>query len=91
MRRSRSADGGGLVAFVADCRVERGVFRYGGRKSVEADGGGLAEVHGEVAASSGVHGDGEEGVAEAQLVVGEAGFFGAEEDGDPVCRRFGGG
>jgi hypothetical protein len=62
----------------------RGRGRVGLRYGVEADGGGLAEVHGEMAGwfsfcGAGVHGDGEEGVAVAELFVGEAGFFGAEE------------
>jgi hypothetical protein len=34
---------------------------------------------------AGVHGDGEQGMAVAELVVREAGLFGAEEQGDLFC------
>ena len=38
-----------------------------------------------LAGRGGVHGNGDEGVAVAELVVGEAGFFGAEEEGDAAA------
>jgi hypothetical protein len=58
------------------------VLEAGAGELVETDGDGLAEVHGEVA---GIlwreHGDGGEEGAVGELVLGEAGFFGAEEEG----------
>ncbi len=58
-----------------------GGFEAGAGELVEADGDGLAEVHGEVAlAIGGEHGDGGEEGGVGELVVGEAGFFGAEEE-----------
>ena len=49
---------------------------------VEADGDGLAEVHG---AMLGAGGDAQEPVAVAEIFVGQAGFFGAEEERDAIC------
>jgi hypothetical protein len=64
-----------------------GGFEAGAGELVEADGDGLAEVHGEVAAVlRRVHGDGGEEGGVGELVVGEAGFFGAEEESDAVLR-----
>lgn len=59
---------------------------------VEADGHGLAEVYGAMLFAGG---DAEEIVAVAQVVIGEAEFFGAEEKsglaGFEVLADFGGG
>ena len=49
---------------------------------VEADGDGLAEVH---RAMLGAGGDAQEPVAVAEIFVGQAGFFGAEEERDAIC------
>ena len=58
-----------------------GGFEAGAGELIEADGYGLAEVHGEVAGVVGrVHGDGGEEGGVGEVVVGEAGFFGAEEE-----------
>jgi hypothetical protein len=60
-----------------------GGFEAGAGEFVETDGYGLAEVHGEVAGVVGrVHGDGGEEGGVGKLVVGEAGFLGAEEKGN---------
>ena len=60
-----------------------GGFEAGTGELVEADGDGLAEVHGEVAFPlRGIHGDGGEEGGVGELIVGESGFFGAEEEGD---------
>ncbi len=48
---------------------------------VEADGDGLAEVHG---AMLGAGGDAQEPVAVAEIFVGQAGFFRAEEERDAI-------
>jgi hypothetical protein len=48
---------------------------------VEADGDGLAQVHG---AMLGAGGDAQEPVTVAEIIVGEAGFFGAEEERDAI-------
>ena len=59
-----------------------GAFEAVAGELVEADGYGLAEVHGEMARAFGrKHGDGCEEGGVAELVVGEACFLGAEEDG----------
>ena len=78
---------GGRRGGGGDCR---GRGRCGADEFVEADGDGLAQVHGRVAdVGVGVHGDGQERVAEAELVVREAGFFRAEQQGDAGFRRAG--
>ena len=74
LRRRWSLVGGGEVD---------GVFEALAGELVETDGYGLAEVHGEVAfVLWGEHGDGGEEGRVGELVFGEAGFFGAEEEGD---------
>jgi hypothetical protein len=81
---------GGGWSFVEGWDVD-GALEAGAGEFVEADGDGLAEVHGEVArcwfssrGAGGEHGDGGEEGAVAELLVGEAGFLGAEEEGDAV-------
>lgn len=54
---------------------------------VEADGYGLAEVH---RAVLGAGGDAQQPVAVAEIFVGEAGFFGAEEERDAISLSAGG-
>ena len=75
----------------------RGFFqragKFGGgfwvaREFVEADGDGLAEVHGAMLLA---RGDAQEPVAVAEIFVGQAGFFGAEEERDAIFFRACGG
>ena len=59
-----------------------GAFEAFAGEFVEADSDGLAEVHGEMTGGfRGEEGDGEEQGAVAKVLVGEAGLFGAEEEG----------
>jgi len=80
-----------------DEREFLGVFEALAGEFVEADGDGLAEVHGEMArgflpcgGAGREHGDGGEERGVAELVVGEAGFFRAEEQGYAGLGVFGG-
>ena len=55
---------------------------------VEADGDGLPEIHGEMAGGFwGEEGDCEQQGAVAEVLVGEAGLFGAEEEGYAGLRK----
>jgi hypothetical protein len=85
--------GGGCLV---ECGDVDGVLEAIAGELIEADGDGLAEVHGEMAdgfglgCGGGEEGDGGEEMAVAELVVGEASFFGAEEESDVVMGGEGG-
>ena len=76
-----------ISAAVAGRGFFEGAMEFGGGfgvadQFVEADGDGLAEVHG---AMLGAGGDAQEPVAVAEIFVGQAGFFRAEEERDAGC------
>jgi hypothetical protein len=71
--------GGGSDAFL---RLRRGLGIVG--EFVEADGHGLAEIHGAMLFAGG---DAEQPVAMAEVFVGEAALFRAEQEGDMACRK----